>query len=674
MVFESDTLKERQLELLIALDEARDSVDDETDPMWMFRRIVRVLKEHFKADACAILLIDVQSNEAGAVIAAGMPQDMALSLTKEAVKFKAPQHFSNTTWKHSLGLRIYIDREHKTPGSIVLASDEVAFGESEINLLKLAEGQLDSAVVQARTMWRLEERNRELEAIYQIDRLRDDAIDEQNLLDSFANLLQRHFQADFCQFILSDVDTGEYHTRAMVDKKNLGEQAKNALIEATRDIQTTTSIPAPTSVGEYQLLAAPFIVAGQRLGAVVVGRTRVYAGNDTRLMVAATSQMDSAVAKSRTATELSLRTRELEAIYRIDHIRDRENDFDQMLLAVLQELCHAVSSETGYLMLYNADKQDALEIRAATKEGLVTSEEYLAVIKRISREALDTELAVTYNGLDGAVQSIVALPLILNSQIIGVFGALNSSNPRGFTKDDSRMLSAITSQVDTAVFERLERRRMRQVLSRSVDPKVLDALLTRADDSVLAGERVELTVLFADLRGSTEWAERTDPEEFVSMLNEFLGLMVDVIFKYGGTLDKFVGDEVIALFGSPLPMEDHAYHAAQAALEMQSVHERMRKRLAQQGREIPQMGIGISTGEVIAGEFGPPIRTDFTAMGRIMNLGSRLCSAAEGNQIVISEPMASAIEDKARTRSLESITLKGISTPVQPHELLSLLA
>ncbi|MCA9914613.1 MAG: hypothetical protein KC496_14775, partial [Anaerolineae bacterium] len=337
MVAESDALKERQLELLIALDEARDSIDDETDPMWMFRRIVRVLKQHFKADACAVLLVDVQSNEAGAVIAAGMPQDMALTLTKEAASFKEPQSVTNSAWKYTLGLRIHIEREHKTSGSIILTSDHTAFGKSEIDLLTIAESQLDSAVVQARTIWRLAERNRELEAIYQIDRLRDDAIDEQNLLDSFANLLQRHFQADFCQFILSDVDSGELQTRSFVSNRSLDEIAKSTLIEAVRDLQTTTILPAPENVGNFQLLASPFIVAGQRLGAVAVGREKPYNVNDTRLMVAATSQMDSAVAKSRTATELLARTRELEAIYRIDQIRDRETDFDKMLLAVLQE-------------------------------------------------------------------------------------------------------------------------------------------------------------------------------------------------------------------------------------------------------------------------------------------------------------------------------------------------
>src|SRR5690606_36925742 len=134
------------------------------------------------------------------------------------------------------------------------------------------------------------------------------------------------------------------------------------------------------------------------------------------------------------------------------------------------------------------------------------------------------------------------------------------------------------------VFERLERRQMRKVLSRSVDPKVLEHLLQRADDTVLAGERVVLSVLFADLRGSTEWAERTDPEELVNILNEFLSKMTDVIFKHGGTLDKFVGDEVIALFGCPVAMENHYQHAVRAALEMQAVHKKLQQQFADRGR------------------------------------------------------------------------------------------
>lgn len=666
--------KDRQLQLLIALDDARDSIDDHTDPMWMFRRIVRVLKQNFTAEACAIFLQDVQTLDAAAVIAVGIPQDMALELCREAVAFSSPQPLGKSAWKHTLAVRVHIEREQYTPGSIVLARNSQAFTPDEIALLEVAERQIDSAVVQARTLWRLQERNRELEAIYQIDRLRDDSSDEDTLYTNFANLMVKHFEADLCQFIIRDEERGDFHTRAIVDKRSLSSSTLDAIIEATRDIQTTTIVPAPDSIDALRLLAAPFIVSGEHLGAVVVGREQPFSVNDTRLMVAVTSQMDSAIAKSRTTMQLAQRTHELEAIYRIDHIRDRESDFDDMLQGVLSELCRTVSSETGYLMLYNAENQDALEIRATTREGLTTNSAYLDIVQEISREALDTEGVITYNGLDrGQIRSMIAVPLILNEQIIGVFGAVNSSNPRGFTSDDARMLSAITSQVDTAVFERLERRRMRQVLSRSVDPKVLEALLARADDSILTGERVVLSVLFADLRDSTAWAERTDPEELVSSLNMFLGMMTDIIFKHGGTLDKFVGDEIIALFGSPVELEDHAQRAAEAALEMQVVHQRMQAELAQKRRELPPMGIGISSGEVIAGEFGPPVRTDFTAMGSVMNLGSRLCSAADANQIIISENTRKALRVHARVNQLEPMPLKGISGIVQTYELLGLI-
>jgi adenylate cyclase len=666
----TENIKEKQLNLLMAMDAARDSVDETSDPMMMFRHIVRVLKVYFDADAASVLLVDVKTGETELIAAVGMPQPMAIELAREAMAYEHPKSLSNTAWKYTLGLRIYIDREKIVAGGIVLARDESGFAENLVTLLKVAESQIDSAVVQARTMWRLAERNRELEAIYQIDRLRDDAPDEDALFLSFGKLLSKHFEAEYSQIIVHNLETDEMESRSLICQRELPHDAFQTMLETTRDIQTTTLLPVPPSFGmQIELLAAPFIISGRRLGAVIVGRERPFAVRDTRLMIAMTSQMDSAIAKNRTSLQLAARTRELEAIYRIDHIRDKTDDFDEMLKNVLLELCSAVKSEMGYLMLYNADKQSPLELKVTTQQDLPPA--YLDMIQRASKEALESEEVVDYSNTDSNVKSIIAVPLILNEQIIGVFGAINSIHPHGFTADDARLLSAITSQVDTAVFERLERRRMRQVMSRSVDPKVLEALLKRADDSLLAGERVVISCLFADLRGSTEWAERTEPEEFVMILNTFLGMMTDVIFKYGGTLDKFVGDEVIALFGTPALMGDHAKLASQAAIEMQMVHQRIRADFEKQGKVLPAMGIGISTGEVIAGEFGPPIRTDFTAMGRVMNLGARLCTAAEGNQIVISENTYLDIQNLARVRELEPQVLKGIQRQVKTYELLS---
>jgi len=660
---------ERQVALLQALDHARDSIGDDGDPFGMFRAIVRVLRDGLHADACAILLTPNATRQSAVVIATGLPEDMAVELTQEAMSFATPQPISHSIWEQTLGVQILIDREENVPGGLFLGRKNEPFTQEDVDLLTLAESQIDSAVVQARIIWKLAERNRELEVIYQIDRLRDDALDEDALYAQFVAILIKHFNATFCMLVVSDTETNHPVTRNLVDKFNLTSGQLEFIRQGMTQLQGTQTIPAPPDTDHLFLLGSPFIVAGFRLGEVIVGRKRPFNVNDNRLMTAITSQMDSAIAKSRMAQELVLRTRELEAIYRIDHIRDQEVDFDVMMQRVLGELCDAVNCETGYIVLLNAENDDELEVRATTRDAILTKPEYIDTIKKVSREALDIEDVVVINDEGASLHSIMATPLILNERVIGVFGAINSNKLYGFTPDDSRMLSAITSQVDTAIFERLERRRMRKVLSRSVDPKVLDALLQRADDSLLAGERVELSVLFGDLRGSTEWAERTDPEHLVQMLNMFLGMMTDIIFKHGGTLDKFVGDEVIALFGAPLEMEDHAYRATKCALEMQEVHQRLVDELAEQGLEIPPMGVGVASGEAIAGEFGPAIRTDFTAMGRVMNLGARLCSAAKGNQVIISENTQELVGNLCEADALEPITPKGINRKVTIFDL-----
>jgi adenylate cyclase len=335
----------------------------------------------------------------------------------------------------------------------------------------------------------------------------------------------------------------------------------------------------------------------------------------------------------------------------------------------LQELQKAIACEAGYIMLYKERSEEQLELKATTSESILTTD-YLHYIRHIARLALEAGKMVYENNLEAPARSIAAVPLILNERILGVFGLVNSKNARGFNAEDRRMLTAITSQIDTAIFERLERRRMRKLLTRSVDPKVIDHLLLHADDHLLVGERVAITVLFADIRGSTEWAERIQAEELVSSINMFLSRMTEVIFKYGGTLDKFVGDEVIGLFGTPLPMEDHALVACRAALEMQAEHAKLQAEMTANGLELPPIGIGVSSGEAIAGEFGPPTRAEFTAMGRIVNLGARLCSAAKAGQVIISQASYEMIEDKAKVEALEPISPKGISQPVQIYHLL----
>jgi class 3 adenylate cyclase len=668
------TQKESQLQLVLALDHVRDTLHDDGDPHNMFDALAHALKEHLNAEACAIMLVAETSDDVEAIAYTGLPEPIALQLCNEAINLEKPSAVTTSGWRYSLGLRIIL---HDFPlGAVVVARSNQPFDEADIALLALAESQLDSAVVQARTIWKLTQRNRELQAIFEIDRLRDTNSNELDLINGFTAVMLKHFGADFCLILLSNAETGEVVIRGMIDKHELSATVLQEVRNAVRDLKFPQVIPTPAGVDALILLAAPFIVAGERLGGIVVGRETKFTVGDHRLLHAMISQMDSAVVFSRTNLQLAQRKQELETIYRIDRIRDREKDLDAMLQAVLTELCGVAASEMGYILLYGdgkevEGKEKELELRSVTMDGIVTSTESMEVVHRVSRKALDVGEMVYSNEPEGGVKSIIAVPLILNERIIGVFGVVNSIHSNGFDAEDRRLLSAITSQIDTAIFERMENRRMRSLLSRSVDPKVLEHLLQNAKTNVLAGERVVMTVLFADLRGSTEWAERTEPEELVRTLNAFLGQMTDVIFKYGGTLDKFVGDEVIGLFGTPVHMEDHAYRAASAALEMQKIQKELQITLSAQGHELPAMGVGVSSGEAIAGEFGHPVRSDFTALGRIVNLGSRLCGAAAAGQILISGTTFEMIEHLAQARKLEPMAFKGISQPAPVYELTS---
>ena len=647
-----------QLDLLLALDEARDRVSPDANPSAMLRAVVDLLQTRFIADAAALLILTESGTELEAIITANISETTALELCQAALALKDAGVLREKQREHVIGMRVVHDATEQVLGSLIIARAH-PFNEADTNLLQIAETQIDSAILQARMVYDLAQHNRQLEAIFAIDRMRDNSTSETELINGFTSILVDEFSAELCVIILSHVDSGEMIVRGLVDKKNLPLQAVEAIRDLTGSMKIPQIIETPTEIGDMTLLAAPLSVSGTQFGSVVVGRKYRFTAVDQRLLFAMMSQMDSAIAHSRVSQQLHQRNQELETIYKIDFIRDEENDFDVMLQQVLAELCSAVSSEIGYLMLYNEQDERRLELKATTVEGVLTSPVYFDAITRMSRRALEQGAPVYSNNTNGAVRSIVAVPLILNEQIIGVFGTVNSSNPRGFSEEDRRMLTAITSQVDTAVFERLERRRMRRVLSRSVDPKVLELLLQRADDTVLTGERLILSVLFADMRGSTEWAERIDPEQLVQTLNLFLGRMTDVIFAHGGTLDKFVGDEIIALFGTPIHLADHAERAARCALELQDVHAALQEELSEQGIELPDIGIGIASGEVIAGEIGPPIRTDFTAIGRTMNLGSRLCSAAAPGQIIISATTCEILGDVCETQELEQ-TLKGI--------------
>ncbi|MDI6782477.1 MAG: tetratricopeptide repeat protein [bacterium] len=203
-----------------------------------------------------------------------------------------------------------------------------------------------------------------------------------------------------------------------------------------------------------------------------------------------------------------------------------------------------------------------------------------------------------------------------------------------------------------------------QRLSRFVPSKVIEGILT-GSEMMEEGERRNITILFADIAGFTPLAETLDPEDLKELIDTYLGKMAEIITKYDGTVDKFIGDAVMALFGAPAAHEDDPERALRSALEIQEAMEGIGKRIA---REI-KLRIGISCGEVIVGGLGGEHRLDYTAIGDVVNLASRLQSTAEPGHTVVSQRIYERTQSAFEFQSLGSIELKGKSAPVKAYAL-----
>lgn len=520
-------------------------------------------------------------------------------------------------------------------------------------------------------------KQKELDLILAIDDIRDMMSEPSTMMTALAGILARQIDATLCGICLVERDTQRLILKAVSDRSGqfgyLDSESLHELHTCTTGSQdifvwSGDDIP-PLLQSRYVsedvcIAVVPICLNGERLGLIVLTRTGTGFGpDDIELIKIAESQVDSAVIQAWEYHTLQQRNKELEAIYQIDNIRDRHLSFDQMLSTVLGALRKIIQAEAGFIMLYN-ESERRLDLRANTKDDLFPFALHAEAIHRIASESLQQSKMVWYNEFDPVLRSIMCLPLILENKIIGVLGVINRYGQQGFDSEDRRLLSAIASQMDTAIFESLEKRHLRDVLGRSVDPNIMERLLSSSGDDMVNCERSVLSVLYADLRGSTALAEHTEPERLLRFINDYLGQMTDVILAQEGTLDKFVGDEVMALFGAPFPQADHALRAIHVAIEMQAEHQKIMAAWEGQGVTPCPIGIGIASGELIVGEVGCKKRTDYTVIGRAANLGARICSVAKGGEILISQETYNLVQDQIEVEPIVGVKMKGIPDDV----------
>ena len=218
-----------------------------------------------------------------------------------------------------------------------------------------------------------------------------------------------------------------------------------------------------------------------------------------------------------------------------------------------------------------------------------------------------------------------------------------------------------------------EKEMIKRAFTRYVAREVVEEILKDPERLVLTGERREVTVLFCDVRGFTPLSEQLSPEEVVLLLNDFYTLMIETTFKHDGTLDKFMGDAVMAIFGAPIPHPDHSLLAVRTALAMQEGIVGLNERRAQQGKVGVTIGIGVSAGEAVAGTVGTEDRMEYTVVGDSVNLAARLESNAKAGQILISHRTWEKVKDEVMVRALGFIKVKGKEEQVEVYEVLGMI-
>ncbi len=240
---------------------------------------------------------------------------------------------------------------------------------------------------------------------------------------------------------------------------------------------------------------------------------------------------------------------------------------------------------------------------------------------------------------------------------------------RNFREVTDRML-AYTNELDTYKQKLKEESILRAYLARYVGEDVVEQMILSHKEDPLKNERCEATLLFADIRSFTTISERMNPEEIISMLNEYFDAMVDIIFKHGGILDKFVGDELMAVFRQRPDKAEGPMNAVSAAVGMRKRLRDLMQERNSRGKQVFEVGIGVNTGQVVMGNVGAKNRLDYTVIGDTVNVAARLEQMAEGQEIIVGEDTWQYCREHIPMREKGEITVKNRALPVKCYEVL----
>lgn len=342
---------------------------------------------------------------------------------------------------------------------------------------------------------------------------------------------------------------------------------------------------------------------------------------------------------------------ELDLLHSVCDIFSSSTDPAQTQAAILSEAMATLEAEVGWIVSAEPHAGDSPMLRGdvpAPTVGFINEKVVQEVVRtgrHLWTDTLDQDLA---GGVPNLPKAFLCVPLKAQQEVLGAICLGRSSN-KVFTAGDLKVVQILCAPSANAILQqRIERA---GELKRYLSPRVAETILRRGDIH-LRDKRAELTMFVCELKGFAEAAEEMEPEELIQILNEYLTSMTAVIFKYEGTLDKFLFGSIFGFFGDPIAQEDHPVRAVQMAIEMQQTF--AARQSEWRGAGYPGFGLGISvaTGYVTVGNVGSPNRSDYTAIGKNVILAARLADLAERGQILVGQRTYGRIKDLVDARSL----------------------
>lgn len=483
-----------------------------------------------------------------------------------------------------------------------------------------------------------------------------------------------------------------------------GKMVKDAALEEADEIRigrstfiySSTKKPPPAKPPEK---SPGFPSQDDILGQTVISSvSNLQLCKDSSLLIKTSSPFIEAPSKKRDTSELQKEMLSLErsnkalfVLYEVSRQLNALMGFEELLAKIMDLIFMVIKADYGFVFLIEGDNlNDLTPVVVKSKRGQPKDSDRMMASRTIIQKVVQEKVALlTSNAMDDSrlnlAESIIekrilasmCVPLWDKDKIIGVIQVNSTRLNHLFSENDLELLKTIGCQMSLVIGQaRLNRQikeeeEMRRRLERFHSPQVIEMILKSNqsnDESYMESKEVTATILFTDIAGFTPMAERMHPREVTQLLNRHFSRMTDIIFEFDGTLDKYIGDGLMAVFGAPVGKRNDAERAIQAALNMRQDFLKMQ----QSGPEATRfdMRLGINSGKVVAGNIGSPKRMDYTVIGDVVNVASRLESSAGPNQILIGEETYRLVKGLFTINPVGPKELKGRIKTIQAFEVL----